>query len=146
MADETQGAHSLCAAAQRAFPQAECVEYAFPLSEQELAQLRARIARGGYSKILVATYNLHADSRQQMLLRAALSADVPVCAIALRTPYDARWYEGCRAWMLAYEYTPPMTQAVVAALRGEISCTGALPDDAARVLQRERRDLSCPKR
>lgn len=146
MADETQGVHSLCAAVQRAFLQAECVEYAFPLSEQELAQLRARIARGGYSKILVATYNLHADSRQQMLLRAALSADAPVCAIALRTPYDARWYEGCRAWMLAYEYTPPMTQAVVAALRGEISCTGALPDDAARVLQRERRDLSCPKR
>lgn len=137
-ADELNRAHGLCEAVQAAFPHAVCTEYPYPLAEEDLPRALAQLGRGPFEKILIATYNLHTDPGQQALLRAVQAAGPPVCAIALRTPYDARWYDTAAAQLFAYDYIPPAVHAIVRAMRGAQPCTGVLPADVQAVLLREK--------
>lgn len=138
MADEAQRSHDLCSAVAQAFPAAECVGFSFPLCPEELESIRVLLRSGHYEKVLFATYNLHTDPGQQALADAVFSSGLPVGAIALRTPYDARWFGPAQGSLFCYEYTPAMIAAVLALMRGEISCTGRLPEDVASILERER--------
>ncbi len=133
-ADEAGGPGGLAAQLRQAFPCAECLEYPFPLCRESLRQAAQLLGSGGFSKVLVATYNAHADPPQRELLALAFASGLPVGAIALRSPYDARWYGGAAARLFAYEYTPPMTAALVRFLQGTLSPRGSLPPDVAALL------------
>ena len=108
------------------------------IRDRELESIRVLLRSGHYEKVLFATYNLHTDPGQQALADAVFSAGLPVGAIALRTPYDARWFGPAQSSLFCYEYTPAMIAAVLALMRGEISCTGRLPEDVATILEREK--------
>lgn len=137
MVDEQIGAAHLALAVREAFPSARCVEYPLPLTQESLKQLQKEMDSEEYSKILIGTYNAHGDVGQLDLLTAAYESGKPVGAIALRTPYDARWFERADASLLTYEYTPPMVSAVIRRMRGQIHCSGKLPDDVLSVLKGE---------
>ncbi len=134
LADECQGPQGLAARVAEAFPAARCIEYPLPLDGPALARLKEALAEGGYTKVLAATYDAHAGEGQRQLLQAAFAQSAPVGAIALRSPYDARWYGPATARLFAYEYTPPMVDALVRLLRGELKPAGALPPDVAALL------------
>lgn len=146
MADERGGSEGLAAQVQRAFPCADCIEYPFPLGGSSLEALCRRFAAGGYSKVLAATYNAHTDPGQRELLRLALGSGMPVGAIALRSPYDARWYGGAAARAFLYEYTPPMAVALLRLLQGALTPKGLLPPDVQAVLEPGGGMLSWQKR
>ena len=136
MADERQGPEGLAAWVAAAFPRARCIEYPLPLTPQALGRVRAALDEGGYTKVLVGTYDAHGDEGQRELLQIAFAQNAPVGAIALRSPFDARWYGPAAARLFASEYTPPMVAALVRLLQGESACTGTLPPDVAGLLQK----------
>ena len=137
MVDEQIGAAHLAAAVKEVFPNACCVEYPLPLAPETVSQLRKEMENGPYSKILIGTYNAHTDPGQIQLLEAAYESGKATGAIALRTPYDARWFAQADASLLTYEYTPPMVSALIRRMKGEITCHGKLPDDVNAVLKGE---------
>ena len=88
---------------------------------------------GDFDKIIIGTYNAHAEPQQQKLMEYANALGKTVVGIALRTPMDARYYGNATA-VLTYEYTPPMVAAVMEAMAGRLKPIGKLPEDVQTIL------------
>ncbi|ARF55416.1 glycoside hydrolase family 3 protein [Streptomyces gilvosporeus] len=91
------------------------------LIDQAVAALRERDA------VVVATYNVTADSPQRQLIDALLATGKPVVQLAVRNPYDIAQLGGVKAGLASYSWTDVELRAAVRVIAGQRKPTGRLP-------------------
>lgn len=99
-------------------------------------------AAQGKDAVVVATYNVTANSAQLALVQALVATGVPVVAVAIRNPYDAAHLtgRGVAAILASYSWTDVELRAAARVIAGRARPEGRLPvpvqraDDPARVL------------
>ncbi|MFJ9635594.1 glycoside hydrolase family 3 protein [Streptomyces sp. NPDC101178] len=99
-------------------------------------------AAQGRDAVVVATYNVTANSAQLALVQALVATGVPVVAVAIRNPYDAAHLtgRGVAAILASYSWTDVELRAAAQVMAGRARPEGRLPvpvqraDDPARVL------------
>ncbi|WP_432149080.1 glycoside hydrolase family 3 protein [Streptomyces sp. bgisy029] len=99
-------------------------------------------AAQGKDAVVVATYNVTANSAQLALVQALVATGVPVVAVAIRNPYDAAHLtgRGVAAILASYSWTDVELRAAARVMAGRARPEGRLPvpvqraDDPARVL------------
>ncbi|MFF5855696.1 glycoside hydrolase family 3 protein [Streptomyces sp. NPDC012751] len=90
--------------------------------------------------VVVATYNVTADSSQRTLVERLLAAGGPVAVVAIRNPYDIAHLPSARAFLATYCWTDVELRAAARVIAGRVAPRGRLPvpvqraDDPARVL------------
>lgn len=132
LVDEQIGEAHLAGTVRENYPNATCIEYPVPMTQEVFDSLCREME--GFDKVIVGTYNAHTEPYQQELIKKANQMCKTVVGIALRTPFDARYY-GDATTLLTYEYTPPMVAAVLRAMAGEITPTGCLPKEVQQILE-----------
>ncbi|MEU2157843.1 glycoside hydrolase family 3 protein [Streptomyces sp. NPDC019396] len=99
-------------------------------------------AATGVDVVVVATYNLTADSPQRTLVFRLAETGVPVVTVAVRNPYDVAQLtgSGITASLAAYGWTDVEVRAAVRVMAGSARPEGTLPvpvphaEDPAQVL------------
>ncbi|MFV0135882.1 glycoside hydrolase family 3 protein [Streptomyces sp. HMX87] len=90
--------------------------------------------------VVVATYNVTANSSQRTLVGRLLATGRPVVAVAVRNPYDVAQLPDVPAYLAAYSWTDVEVRAAARVIAGRESPRGKLPvpvvraDDPATVL------------
>jgi beta-N-acetylhexosaminidase len=93
--------------------------------EANIAGLGERLE--GCDLVLVGTISAHLQPGQAMLAAAVLASGKPTVTLALRTPWDLLAYPSARTHLCSYGILAPSTEAVAAALLGEVPFAGRLP-------------------
>ncbi|MFD5427488.1 glycoside hydrolase family 3 protein [Streptomyces sp. NPDC127084] len=99
-------------------------------------------AAAGMDVVVVATYNIAADSPQRTLVSRLAATGVPVVTVAIRNPYDIAHLtgSGIAASLAAYGWTDVELRAAVRVMAGQAEAVGRLPvpvpcaEDSARML------------
>ncbi|MEJ2556278.1 MAG: hypothetical protein P8186_08625 [Anaerolineae bacterium] len=94
-------------------------------TSQEIAAIRER-ARD-YDLVIAGTISAHRNPEQAALVNALLQAEVPLIAVALRTPYDLAAFPGVRTYVCTYSILEPSMAALAKALWGQATFRGHLP-------------------
>nr|WP_275582985.1 beta-N-acetylhexosaminidase [Gracilibacillus alcaliphilus] len=81
----------------------------------------------GYDYIIFGTMNLTPDSRWGDLIQACQTKKTKVVGIAMKNPYDVRYFPTADAYLCTYEPTYPAIQIAVQAIIGEVDVKGKLP-------------------
>lgn len=89
--------------------------------DEAVAALAARDA------VVVATYNVTADSPQRKLVAALLATGKPVVQLAVRNPYDIAQLAGVRAALASYSWTDVELRAAARVIAGRRNPAGRLP-------------------
>lgn len=84
-------------------------------------------ALGERDAVVVATYNVTADSRQRRLVAALLATGKPVVQLAVRNPYDIAQLDGVRAALASYSWTDVELRAAARVIAGRRDPAGRLP-------------------
>ncbi|MEU9486874.1 glycoside hydrolase family 3 protein [Streptomyces decoyicus] len=84
-------------------------------------------ALGERDAVVVATYNVAADSRQRKLVAALLATGKPVVQLAVRNPYDIAQLDGVRAALASYSWTDVELRAAARVIAGRRDPAGRLP-------------------
>ncbi|MFE8015530.1 glycoside hydrolase family 3 protein [Streptomyces antibioticus] len=101
---------------------------------------RAVSAASGADAVVVATYNVTADSPQRTLVEQLVATGRPVVAVAVRNPYDVAQLPGVHAFLAAYSWTDVELRAAARVIAGTAAPRGRLPvpvrraDDPEQVL------------
>ena len=77
--------------------------------------------------IVVATFQVGADSPQVDLVRSLQGTGVPVVAAAVGTPYDIAHFSDVNACLASYSYTAGSLESLVKVIAGEVEPQGSLP-------------------
>ncbi|CAL9463556.1 glycoside hydrolase family 3 protein [Streptomyces sp. enrichment culture] len=88
---------------------------------------RAVAAAGDADAVVVATYNVTADSSQRTLVARLLETGKPVVAVAVRNPYDVARLPGVPAVLAAYCWTDVEVRAAARVIAGRVRPRGRLP-------------------
>ncbi|MEU3276141.1 glycoside hydrolase family 3 protein [Streptomyces antibioticus] len=97
-------------------------------------------AAGGADAVVVATYNVTADSPQRTLVEQLVATGRPVVAVAVRNPYDVAQLPDVHAFLAAYSWTDVELRAAARVIAGAAAPRGRLPvpvrraDDPEQVL------------
>jgi beta-N-acetylhexosaminidase len=91
----------------------------------DLGWIRGRVR--GHQLLVIGTINASVRPAQAELVRALLSDGIPTVTVALRGPWDLTSYPESRTHVCAYGVLDPTTEALAAALFGEIPFRGHLP-------------------
>lgn len=91
----------------------------------EIARVLSQAA--GHSSLVVGTYNGRLRPGQLALVSAAAKLDLPVCAVALRNPYDLAELPAQVYALAAYDYDARTFAALADVLAGNLTPTGVLP-------------------
>ena len=95
-----------------------------PTSEDIQAALTAA---SGHSAIVIGLFNALQCAGQRRLVQAAAKLGIPVCAVALRAPYDlADLPDAVRTYAI-YDYDARTMTAFAEALTGQVAFAGQLP-------------------
>ncbi|MEV6566304.1 glycoside hydrolase family 3 protein [Streptomyces kronopolitis] len=89
--------------------------------DEAVAALAARDA------VVVATYNVTADSSQRQLVAALLATGKPVVQLAVRNPYDIAQLPGVKAALASYSWTDVELRAAARVIAGRRHPAGRLP-------------------
>ncbi|MEV7466399.1 glycoside hydrolase family 3 N-terminal domain-containing protein [Streptomyces kronopolitis] len=92
-----------------------------PQIDEAVAALAARDA------VVVATYNVTADSSQRQLVAALLATGKPVVQLAVRNPYDIAQLPGVKAALASYSWTDVELRAAARVIAGRRDPAGRLP-------------------
>ncbi|REK91947.1 glycoside hydrolase family 3 protein [Streptomyces inhibens] len=84
-------------------------------------------ALGERDAVVVATYNVSAQSPQRKLVGALLDTGKPVVQLAVRNPYDIARLDGVRAALASYSWTDVELRAAARVIAGRLDPTGRLP-------------------
>jgi beta-N-acetylhexosaminidase len=95
-----------------------------PTSE-EIAAIRQQAP--DYDLIFIGTINAHQGPEQATLVNALRETDVPLIAVALRTPYDLTAFPSVQTYVCTYSILEPSMVALARALWGDIPFQGRLP-------------------
>ncbi|WP_338015886.1 beta-N-acetylhexosaminidase [Paenibacillus mesophilus] len=96
------------------------------VSEKAEELVRLAVA-GGYSQVVVGTYNASFRPDQAALVRSILDAGVKPVVVALRNPYDIKAFPDVPAYVAAYESRPLALQSAAKVLTGAIEAKGRTP-------------------
>ncbi|MFC8565139.1 glycoside hydrolase family 3 protein [Streptomyces sp. NPDC057245] len=88
---------------------------------------RAVAAAGDADAVVVATYDVTADSGQRTLVARLLETGKPVVAVAVRNPYDVAQLPGVPAVLAAYSWTDVEVRAAARVIAGRVRPRGKLP-------------------
>ncbi|MFI1156535.1 glycoside hydrolase family 3 protein [Streptomyces sioyaensis] len=77
--------------------------------------------------VVVATYNVTADSPQRKLVAALLATGKPVVQLAVRNPYDIAQLTGVKAALASYSWTDVELRAAARVIAGRRNPAGRLP-------------------
>jgi beta-N-acetylhexosaminidase len=91
----------------------------------EIAALCVQAAQADL--VILGTDAAHLRPAQAQFAHALLELGMPTVTVALRTPWDLEAYPEAAVHLCAYGILPPTTEAVAAALFGEIGFEGRLP-------------------
>ncbi|WP_307788992.1 glycoside hydrolase family 3 protein [Glycomyces salinus] len=89
----------------------------------------AAAAAEGRDLVVVATFNVGADSPQTELVRSLQATGVPVVAAAVGTPYDIARFTDVNAYLASYSYTDGSLSSLAKVIVGELEPSGSLPVD-----------------
>ncbi|MEU8968540.1 glycoside hydrolase family 3 protein [Streptomyces monashensis] len=101
---------------------------------------RAVTAARDADAVVVATYDVTADSSQRTLVEHLLATGRPVAALAVRNPYDVAQLPAVKACLTSYGWTDVEVRAAARVIAGRVAPRGKLPvpvqraDDPAQVL------------
>ncbi|WKE73894.1 glycoside hydrolase family 3 protein [Streptomyces sp. WP-1] len=90
--------------------------------------------------VVVATYNVSADSSQRTLVERLSATGKPVVALAVRNPYDVAQLPSVRAFLASYCWTDVELRAAARVIAGHVKPRGKLPvpvqraDDPTKIL------------
>jgi beta-N-acetylhexosaminidase len=116
---------TLAAAMRRYHPQVdEFVTTHRPTSE-EIAAIRLRAQ--DYDLVIAGSINVHGNPEQAALVKALLEAEIPLIAVALRTPYDLAAFPGVQTYVCTYSIQEPSMVALAKVLWGQAPFRGHLP-------------------
>ncbi|MDX5570386.1 glycoside hydrolase family 3 N-terminal domain-containing protein [Streptomyces sp. ID05-04B] len=107
-------------------------------SAETIAQAVA--AADGVAAVVVATYNVTADSAQKTLVERLSATGRPVIAVAVRNPYDVAHLPSVTACLATYCWTDVELRTAARVIAGVVRPQGKLPvpvqraDDPTRVL------------
>jgi beta-N-acetylhexosaminidase len=127
-------APGLAAAIRHRHPATDEFVTANPPQAAEIAGLRTTL--GGYDTLVVGTLSAHGERAQAEMVAALLSLDLPTVTLALRTPWDLAAFPTARTHACSYGILPPTTEALAAALFGEIPFAGHLPVSIGGLFER----------
>ena len=111
---------------------------------------RAVTAAGGADAVVVATYNVTADSPQRTLVERLVATGRPVVAVAVRNPYDVAQLPLVKGFVAAYSWTDVELRAAARVIAGAAAPHGRLPvpvrraDDPTQVLYPTGHGLTYP--
>ncbi|MFJ5263717.1 glycoside hydrolase family 3 protein [Streptomyces sp. NPDC088387] len=88
---------------------------------------RAVTAAGSADAVVVATYNVSADSSQRTLVNRLLATGRPVVAVAVRNPYDIAQLLDVKAYLATYSWTDVEVRAAARVIAGKVRPRGKLP-------------------
>ncbi|OIJ90522.1 glycoside hydrolase family 3 protein [Streptomyces monashensis] len=109
-------------------------------SPSAAAVARAVTAAHDADAVVVATYDVTADSSQRTLVERLLATGRPVAALAVRNPYDVAQLPAVKACLTSYGWTDVEVRAAARVIAGRVAPRGKLPvpvqraDDPAQVL------------
>ncbi|MFI0213821.1 glycoside hydrolase family 3 protein [Streptomyces lydicus] len=84
-------------------------------------------ALGDRDAVVVATYNVTAQSAQRTLVGALLGTGKPVVQLAVRNPYDIAQLDGVKAALASYSWTDVELRAAARVIAGRREPAGRLP-------------------
>ncbi|MDF2717532.1 MAG: beta-glucosidase [Paenibacillus sp.] len=94
----------------------------------EKAEELVRLAvAGGFSQVVIGTYNASFRPDQAALVRAILDAGIKPVVVALRNPYDITAFPDVSAYLATYESRPLALQSAAKVLTGAIEAKGRTP-------------------
>ncbi len=96
-----------------------------PPTDGDIADIVGRA--GDYDLLVVGTISAQLDEQQAKLVKRLLSSEVPVVAVALRTPYDLNAYPDAPTYVCSFGIRRPSIDAAVDGLFGAIPFQGRLP-------------------
>ncbi len=99
------------------------------VSEDPQAEEIESVAKmaGHYSSVVVGTYNAHLYTGQLALVERLANLGLPVCAVALRNPYDLSNLPPSVQGYAAFAYRREVLDALAKVLRRDLVPTGILP-------------------
>jgi beta-N-acetylhexosaminidase len=125
-ADTSKYVHpALGAAIRRRHPRTDEYEMEGDPRPGDAAALRNRVR--GHQLVIVGTLNASQRPAQAELVASLLATGIPTITVALRAPWDLSAYPQSRTHVCAYGILGPTTEALAAALFGEIPFRGHLP-------------------
>lgn len=83
----------------------------------------------GERTVMIATSDVAKNSQQIDLVRAVVSARVPLIVVAMRSPYDLLYFKEVPTLLAVYGAPPPTVDALADVLRGKIKAQGRSPVD-----------------
>lgn len=84
-------------------------------------------ALADHDAVVVATYNVTANSSQRTLVKALLDSGKPVVQLAVRNPYDIAQLSGVKAALASYSWTDVELRAAARVIAGRRKPQGRLP-------------------
>ncbi|MDR1706340.1 MAG: beta-N-acetylhexosaminidase [Clostridiales bacterium] len=79
------------------------------------------------ARTVIFSFNASTFPGQAEAINRILEAQPGALVVAMRSPYDIHRFEQVKNYVLAYDYTPPAIDAVVAALQGQFEPSGKSP-------------------
>jgi beta-N-acetylhexosaminidase len=116
---------TLAAALRRRIPATDEFITSLDPTNAEIAALRERVA--SYDAVICGTASANLRPQQAALGSAMVEANSRTVLVALRTPWDCVAVPQARTYVCSFGALPPTTQALAAALFGEIPFRGRLP-------------------
>jgi beta-N-acetylhexosaminidase len=101
-------------------------ELVLPL-DPTTADVAAIVHRAAGRTVVIGTVDATVHRGQAAVVDALIAHDVPVVAVALRTPFDVAAYARVGAYACTYGIQPPSIEALADALVGRIPFRGRLP-------------------
>ncbi len=77
--------------------------------------------------VIVMIYDLDNNTKQLKLMQELVNRDVPIVVIAARNPFDVPLLPESVTVLVTYGFNPPVREALMEMLAGDIQPTGALP-------------------
>ena len=95
----------------------------FTLKEMDLLIQRAK----EFDVIVIGTLSVSATSYEIELFNRLLKLGIPVVGVAMRNPYDLRFFPDVTAYLATYEFTYLALRTAAQAIFGKVSVSGKLP-------------------
>jgi beta-N-acetylhexosaminidase len=115
----------LAAAIRKRHPRVTEIGVAGEPTARELGAVLRKVK--GHDVLVIGTINASVRPAQAELVRGLLGVGVPAVTVALRAPWDLTSYPLSRTHVCAYGILEPTTEALAAALFGEVPFRGHLP-------------------
>jgi len=79
--------------------------------------------------VIVAVYDVSANSQQMKLIQGLVDEDIPVIVLASRNPFDVMKVPESATVLISYGLNPPVREALAEVLAGKLQPSGLLPID-----------------